>query len=160
MLLNGPLVQRSKILEEPRPEPADWLWSQQARYLTLRYLSLMPYAMVQIRNSLTFVLWGFAATVVCVASYPFQGAHAIGGFISVGCLAALAAIAMLLVSIERHPLLSRLDGSSAGKASFLQVAGQLLSIGGLPLIAVLASQFPAMGDFLLSWVRPVLEAGH
>jgi len=161
-LLDKPLVEQGKILEQPRPAitPKSEDWSLQARYLTLRYLALMPYALMQIRNSLTFVVWGFAATVLCVASYPFQGAHAIEGFISVGCVGTLGGIAYLLVSIERHPLLSRLEGSTAGKASFLQVAGQLLSIGGLPLLAVLASQFPAMGDFLLSWVRPVLEAGH
>jgi len=59
-LLDGPLVEQGRIMERSKPEfTPKWLpCSRGARYVTLRYLALMPYAMLQIRNSLTFVLWG------------------------------------------------------------------------------------------------------
>jgi hypothetical protein len=37
---------------------------------------------------------------------------------------------------------------------------RLVSYGALPLLTVLASQFPAIGRFLFSWVQPAIEALH
>jgi hypothetical protein len=33
----------------------------------------------------------------------------------------------------------------------------LLSYGALPVLTVLAAQFPTIGSFLFSWVQPVLQ---
>jgi hypothetical protein len=34
----------------------------------------------------------------------------------------------------------------------------LISYGALPVLTVLAAQFPAIGSFLFSWVQPLLQA--
>jgi len=47
-----------------------------------------------------------------------------------------------------------------GESSFLGVAGKLLSVGGLPLLAVLASQFPAFAEFISGWIKPISDALH
>jgi hypothetical protein len=44
--------------------------------------------------------------------------------------------------------------------SYGQLALRLLSVGGLPLLAIVTSQFPAVAEFAFSFFRPVLRALH
>ncbi|HWZ81140.1 MAG TPA: hypothetical protein VNW47_00865 [Terriglobales bacterium] len=37
---------------------------------------------------------------------------------------------------------------------------RLVSYGALPLLTVLASQFPGIGRFLFPWVQPAIESLH
>jgi hypothetical protein len=59
--------------------------------------------------------------------------------------------------MERNPILSRISGSTAGelnKGFYLK----LVSYGALPVLGILASQFPSISKFLFPWVQPALEA--
>jgi hypothetical protein len=59
--------------------------------------------------------------------------------------------------MERNTILSRIAGSTEGKLNkgfYLR----LMSYGALPVLGILASQFPAISNFLFSWVQPALEA--
>jgi hypothetical protein len=64
-----------------------------------------------------------------------------------------------LVGLERDPILSRIAGTTPGKLdveSYLKVIGY----GTLPVLGLLASQFPSISGFLYSWVAPTLQALH
>ena len=59
--------------------------------------------------------------------------------------------------IERDAILSRITGTQAGQLNYdfyIKIAGY----GALPVIGLLASQFPSISKFLYSWVTPALEA--
>jgi hypothetical protein len=67
------------------------------------------------------------------------------------------AVVFVLASSERDPVLSRLNGTAPGKVG-KDFYMNLISYGALPVLTVLAAQFPAIGSFLFSWVQPLLQA--
>ena len=65
-----------------------------------------------------------------------------------------------MFQMDRDPILRRLDHPEGTVGNFLSVASNLIMVGGIPLLAVLASQFPGVADFFFSWVRPLMGASH
>ena len=62
----------------------------------------------------------------------------------------------ILVSMEREPVLSRLRDTTPGRVNFSWTFAQRLAVYGVfPLIAVLASLFPEIGNSLFSWLEPL-----
>jgi hypothetical protein len=129
-------------------------------YLALRLVAFIRYAMLQIVTLVTFVAYGFVAAVASIMFYPFAGARTIGEFLSLAFLALFLFLAVMLVQFQRNGMLSRLEGTAPGEVSYLQVAFHLFTVGGLPLLAILTSQFPAVAQLVFSIFRPVLGALH
>jgi hypothetical protein len=115
------------------------------------------YGVRHIQNLLWFLSLGFVILTFSLNSYDFQAPRLIGRFLIL-LFAALAYIVWQCMSgIERDVVLSRLSGTDEGelnKGFYLK----LISYGALPLVSVLASQFPTISKFLFSWVQPALEA--
>jgi hypothetical protein len=133
---------------------------QLRRYLALRVVALIRYAMLQIGALTCFVAYGFVLAVVSVMSYAFAGRQALNVLFVATFLALLISISMMMVQFQRNAMLSRLEGSTPGQVSYGQLALHLLSVGGLPLLAIVTSQFPAVAQFAFSFFRPVLSALH
>lgn len=75
--------------------------------------------------------------------------------------ALLLAIGAMFSQMESDPILGKLeDAEASAGSSFFRAAGKLLSVGGVPLLAVLASQFPAFAEMISRWIKPVSEALH
>jgi len=51
-----------------------------------------------------------------------------------------------------------LTDTTPGEVNKLSLFRRLLTVGALPIITVLSTQFPAVSHFLFSWVQPTLEA--
>jgi hypothetical protein len=125
-------------------------------YLALRLVALIRYTLLQMRNLLYFVVYGYMLAAISVIFYPFQGGKSLGELLSLVFAGLLVGIGAILVGIQRNSMLSRLENGSGDGTSYLQIAGHLLTVGGLPALALLASQFPAVAQFAFSWLRPVL----
>jgi hypothetical protein len=103
-----------------------------------------------------FVITGFLLSMVALNCYPFQSLRFLSSFVSVMFLMFGAGVVTVLAQADRDPVLSRITKSTPDKLSgafFLRAAGYL----GVPLITVLASQFPSLSRFLFSWIQPALE---
>jgi hypothetical protein len=70
-----------------------------------------------------------------------------------------AAIIVSFAQMDRDAIMSRLSGTDAGKLDW-SFYFRVVSFGGLPLLALLASQFPSFGRSLFSWLEPALNALH
>ena len=99
------------------------------------------------------------ATSLC-NGLPIPGQRALGMLMSMMFLLLLGIITTILIQMDKDPVLSRLERTPLGKANVWKVAFNMLSIGGIPLLAVVASQFPGVASFMISWIRPALEALH
>jgi hypothetical protein len=130
------------------------------RYLALRVVALIRYAMLQIRTLTCFVAYGYVLAVVSVISYAFAGPQALNVLVVATFLALLIWIGMMMAQFQRNALLSRLEGSTPGQVGYGQLPLHLLSVGGLPLLAIVTSQFPVFAEFAFSFFRPVLGALH
>ncbi|MDP8982181.1 MAG: hypothetical protein M3O35_16510 [Acidobacteriota bacterium] len=128
-------------------------------FVVLRYLHYIRYAMLQLRNLLTLISGGFILITLSLNSYPFQSVQMIRGMVTVSFVILGLGIVSMFVQMDRDAILSRITNTKAGKiGSGFYV--RLITVGGLPLLTVLASHFPSIGRFLLSWVRPAMESMH
>jgi hypothetical protein len=128
-----------------------------AEFFALRYVRFIQAACRQMENLLIFISIGFVLMLISLNSYPFQSGHVLGWFLTGFLIVLGAGVVALLAGAERDPILSRMNGTtpgSLGKDFYLNV----LSYGALPLLTVLAVQFPSLGQFLFSWVQPMLQA--
>jgi hypothetical protein len=126
------------------------------RYLALRVVALIRYAMLQIGTLTCFVAYGYVLAVVSVMFYSFEGRQALNALVVGTFVALLIWIGMMMAQFQRNGMLSRLEGSIPGQVSYGQLALHLLSVGGLPLLAIVTSQFPAVAELAFSFFRPVL----
>jgi hypothetical protein len=65
---------------------------------------------------------------------------------------------MMMYQFQGSSMLRLLQDGETGEGSILQVLPHLLSVGGLPLLAIITAQYPAVGSFLLSILGPFLRA--
>ena len=125
--------------------------------IAIQYRDYIQYIVHQQQNLLVFVITGFLLSMLALHSYPFQSPRIVTTFMSGTFLMFGAGIVMVLAQADRDPVLSRITKTTPDKLSggfFLRTAGYL----GVPLMTVLAAQFPNWGRFLFSWVQPLLEA--
>ena len=62
----------------------------------------------------------------------------------------------ILVGMEREPVLSWLRNTTPGRLDFNWAFVQRVAVYGvLPLLAVLASLFPEIGNSLFGWLEPL-----
>jgi hypothetical protein len=154
-------------MEEVRAEILDPAWEQRdldsTRFKTnselfaLRYVAFIQANCRQIENLLIFLPIGFVLTLLSLNSYPFQSGHVLSWFMANLLIAIGIAVVFVLANSERDPVLSRLNGTEPGKIG-KDFYMNLISYGALPVLTVLAAQFPAIGSFLFSWVQPLLQA--
>jgi hypothetical protein len=150
------------IVKEPESPKEGQLDPDQAihlaeEFVALRFLAFIRYASLQLRNLLGFLTTAFVLSLISLRSYPFQAPHTIGWSMTTIFLILGAGVIIVFAQMDTDAILSRISSTAPGKLDkefFLRV----ISFGALPLITVLASQFPSIGRFLFSWVQPGLEA--
>lgn len=128
-------------------------------FVALRFVSLINYVGVQLRNLISFVSLAFILCVAALRSYPFLSHRTIGWTLTLLFLALGIPVVMVFAQMDRDAILSRLADTEPGKLD-KEFYLRLVSYGALPLLTLLASQFPAIGRFLFSWVQPAVEALH
>jgi hypothetical protein len=111
----------------------------------------------QIENLVVFVTLGFVLVLISLNSYPFQSQHALGWFMANLLIILGGGIAFVLALADRDHILSRINHTAPGKLG-KRFWLNALSYGAVPILTVLAAQFPSIGQFLFSWVQPVLQA--
>jgi hypothetical protein len=125
-------------------------------FAALLYLGYIRMVLVQIRNrivtaSVTYVLLLWALT-----SYPWMNRHAI--LISLCLLLALISAATLHIysAMHRDDILSRTTETEPGKLD-REFFEKVVPTIGIPLLTLIATQFPALSNFIFSWVEPGLK---
>ncbi len=126
-------------------------------FVALRFLIFIRHVIRQLRNWVGFMVAGFIVSIISLNSYPFQ-AHRWIGLASVIMLIGFGSgVVFVFAQMDKDAILSRITDTKQneiGKTFFFRLA----QYGALPLLTVLAAQFPAIGRFLFSWVQPALEA--
>ena len=129
-------------------------------YVAYRFVAFFRYVMRQLRNMLSFVIYGYACLVVAASVYPFQGRQSLGTLMSFVFVLLLGGVAAMMLQMYRDPILKRLEEPSGGLSGTFDIAIKLIGVAGVPLLAVLASQFPSFAEVVLNWLRPLVEASH
>ena len=126
-------------------------------FLALRFVSLIAYALRIMRGFLEFIACAFILLVMALAVYPFEGRRYILIAMAFIFIVAGAGVVWVFAQMDRDPLLSRLSDTEPNQLG-LNFVYRLVSFGALPLLTLLASTVPVIGDFLLSWLQPALQS--
>ena len=156
-LLGPELTERSDGDPRPAENPLGQLADLAQQFVALHYSSFLLYAVRQIQNLLIFVSSGFVLLMISLNCYSIQAPQFIGRLLLILFLILATITVTCLVGLEKDPVLSHMGGSDPGKLNkdfYLKIAGY----GALPVLSLLASEFPSVSNFLLSWVEPTLEA--
>jgi hypothetical protein len=112
-----------------------------------------------VRNWLAFVTVGLLLLLLTVPSYPFQPQRLLNMF--AWALVLLVVCGGLLVSVQmnRSEVLSRITGSTPNQLNFDRtLIRDVMVYGGVPLLSLIATQFPGIGQTLFFWIEPALRA--
>jgi hypothetical protein len=130
-----------------------------AEFIALRFVAYIRYITLQMRNILAFISVGFILSLLALKSYPFQPRQTIVWSL-IGLFVVLSAgIIYVFAEMDKDAVLSRISGTDRGKLD-KDFFWRLVSFGALPLLTIIATQIPAVSDFLWSWVQPSLESLH
>jgi hypothetical protein len=152
----GDDLKRRKDIPYPETLKSQHIKLLKAEFISLRYMAYIRYVSLQMRNQLMFISFGFVMALLALTSYPFQQRQTVS-WIIIGIFAMLTAgVIAVFADMDRDDILSRISGTAAGKLDS-QFWIRIAAFGVVPLITILASQFPAISNTLFSWVRPGLE---
>ena len=129
-------------------------------YIAMRIAAYVRYVTLHMKNLMTFMSMGFLLTLLAAISYPFDRPQRIAWSSTLLLAALLFTVGTVLAQMDRDAILSRMSDTKPGHVRYMAFLKHMLAIGGLPLITVLATLFPAIGSFLFSWAAPVMESLH
>ena len=146
--------------EKKAEAPAEWtgdLRIAAEEFLALRFVTFISYALRIMRGFLQFITYAFIMLVLALDVYPFEGRRYIEAALVFIFVAAGASVVLVFAQMDRDPLLSRLSETKPNQLGINFVI-RLASFGALPLLTLLASQVPDIGNFLQTWLQPALQA--
>jgi hypothetical protein len=148
-------IERDQPKKMPQAAKLPHLLAAEA--VAIRYIALIRYALLHLKNQLSFMTVGFMLLAIAINGYSFQGEGFFRWWLTSIFLVLAIVVLAVFVEMERDSTLSRLTNTEAGKLE-PGFYGRAAAAGALPLLAVLSSQFPAIGRFLFSWLQPALSA--
>lgn len=128
-------------------------------FVALQLSRYIVYIVEQTRRVALHVSVGFLLLTLLLNSYVLQAPLAVSRFLAVAFLIAGLVVCRVLAGMERHPILSRIARTKPGELN-REFWIQLVALGGLPFLGVMAHLFPSISRFLFSWVAPSVEALH
>ncbi len=143
---------------QPEDEGDDPLLVQARSFFAMETAVFVSCAVGQLRQLLTFSTVGLVLVLLTVSIYPFEPQRVL--FLYVWSLiAASAAIGLLvLVQMERDEVISWVSGTEPRKVGWDRgFIVRFVSYAGLPILALLANQFPQIRDVLFRWVEPITK---
>ena len=149
--------QTASVKTQAVPQIDTEAYEMASEYVALQYAVYIGYALRHIQNLLLCSVLSFVLLVLALNSFSFQAPQTISRFTMLALVAGGVVVVRVLAQIERNPVISRISGTeegALGKEFYIKV----LTYGALPVLTVLATQFPSISRFLTSWAEPTLEA--
>ena len=141
-------------LVKPLEEPA-------TKLLAVRFAAFVHLVFRQLRELLLFACGGFVLMILTLATYPFQPRHPVMAMLWAVGFAGIVLIVVAFAEMEQDEMLSLMGGTTAGhlslKSGFLQNVALYVAI---PLLSLLAAEFPAIGQSVWALLSPLLKPLH
>ena len=135
------------------------LWIRTAEeFVALRLSSYAHYVFLHMKNLLTFTFLGFLLVIAAINSYPFQPKHPVMALIWVVAVACIALVAWSFLGMNRDRILSYIGKTAPGEVtmSFEFLSSMTIYVV-VPLLTLLATQFPGLGDVVFSVFSPTMK---
>ena len=143
---------------KPVPRPHEVELREIETYLAMRVVAYLRYVFAHLRSTLLSAMTCSLFLLLAVSSYAFQPKR----FLSLGIWLALllgsALTLLVFLRMDRNSTLSAIGDTTAGKATFDRTFfSNLLTYGGIPVLSVVFTQFPAVATLFGDWLAPLLR---
>ena len=137
--------------------PARVMQAIREEWIALIYIHYIRMVLIQIRSRLLTSVVLYLLLVISVTSYPYLNRHVLILALAVVFSILAATAVTTYASINRDPILSRTTESQPGRLD-IDFYVRAASMVGVPLLGLVASQFPEVSSFLFSWIEPGMAA--
>jgi hypothetical protein len=138
----------------------DWTQSldrmAKEEFVALLYLGYIRMVLLQVRNRIMTATGMYVLLLWALTSYPFLNHHLVVMALTSLLGALSAGIIWTYAGMHRDDILSRTTQTTSGQldaAFFTKVLGMV----GLPVLTLIASQFPEVSSVVFSWLEPGLS---
>jgi hypothetical protein len=119
------------------------------QFLAVRVAAYLRYVFAHMRSCLIGALSCGLLALIAVTVYAFEPKHFVSLAAWLALAFAVAATLWIFLQMDRNPTLSRIGGTSVGQVTFDRVfVANLLTYVGIPVLGLVATQFPAVGKLL------------
>jgi hypothetical protein len=120
---------------------------------------IMRSMMVRLWDNVFFAIGALLLMLFSQSMYPFQIKHRLAGFVWAEIAAAMVLVFYVFVSLEQDDVVSHIQSTKAGRISWDSgFISKVVVYGVVPLLGLLASQFPDVASAIFSWIGPVQRA--
>src|SRR5262249_24891252 len=126
-------------------------------FVALRYFSFIRGALGHLRHVMIFLALSFSLALISLNIYSFEPHQSLIWSFTLIFIVAGAMVVGVLVQLHRDPVLSRVTGTT-GNALDLHFYLRIVAFAAVPLLTLLATHYPSIGRYLVSFLQPSLEA--
>jgi hypothetical protein len=126
-------------------------------FFVLPYLAFVQNILGRIRTAILGVVWLFVAVALAVSSYPFEPSNTLAAIFLAVFLIVAGVMTVVYAQMSRDATLSHVTDTKPGELGWAFWT-RMLAFGAGPLVALVATWFPAVADFAFSWLQPSVQA--
>lgn len=128
-------------------------------FVNTLYMNYIITILLRIRTLAAAAAGIFVFDVLAVNSYPFEPRAFLRASMFAILILVTACFAFVYSQMHRDPVLSRMTDTKTGELG-TDFWLRMLSFAGLPVVSLIAMQFPSVGNFLFSWVSPLMKVAR
>ena len=148
----------NKVFSETCREIAKEKTAEIDEFFALRLVAYLRPVLGHMRNALLASMTSGLLTLAAVRTYAFEPQQLLSFGIWGALLVAVAVTLWVFVEMDRNPTLSAIGNTDAGEVTFDRHFFLNISTYGLiPVLGVLVSQFPQVGQLFAQWFNPLLR---
>ena len=144
-------TDRGKLTQESRELNA------LEHFIALRYVTFIRGVLGHLRHVMIFLALSFSLALTSLNIYSFEPHQSLIWSFTLIFVVTGAMVVGVLMQLHRDPILSRVTGTS-GNTLDLHFYLRIVAFGSVPLLTLLATHYPALGRYLVSFLQPSLEA--
>ena len=126
-------------------------------YLSLVYVNYIVTILLRIRTLAVAAVGIFVLNVLAISSYAFEPRAILRTLMFTVFLVMTACFGFVYAQMHRDRALSRITDTAPEKLG-ADFWFRMLGVTGLPLLSLLATEFPSIGNWAFSWFEPAVRA--
>ncbi len=128
------------------------------QFLALRVAAWLRYVFAHMRACLLGALIASLLALVAATAYAFQPRHFVNLALGLALAGAVGLTLLVFLQMDRNATLSRIGDTTPGKVTFDRTFfSKLFTYVGIPVLGLVATQFPAVGELLGRLASQVLR---
>jgi hypothetical protein len=135
---------------------ADPIGANAEEFVGLVYIYAIQHVLMDIRSHILAFTFGYFFLLLALTVYPVGPHHSIMVMLILVFSGFVIAVVVIFSQMHRDSVLSRTTSTEPGKLD-IGFYEKLISVLGVPIIGLLASQFPEISNFLFSLLEPSLQ---